>query len=285
MNRWSLTSYLLAAIVVGAFVALAAGWSLASRPDSPGLEGSASAEGDALIVQGRDPFAIDRAVPTTGRINVDVIDEGGRWSPLQSKDTMDLKAELTHPADGGTYRVVVTTPMRQEPEGRYTTWFGVAFGHAHHGSTGIDTPALPRVAAELAVWGYADVYRDGQLVAAGVPAHMMVVKRDQGTLPGQVFLSVASEKKNLVSVPDGYLNIIWLQATSLATPATHGIDEASGRQSAGALRPAHSVTDLFQYGRRELLGYAVLVITLAGLLLLARRPWPTGPPSPGIRAG
>jgi hypothetical protein len=272
MNQRSFTPYLIAALVIGALVALWAGWTLSGRPDEPGLEGSASASGNALLVQGPEPFALDHAAPTTGQIDVRVVDAGGRWSPLQSKDTVDLTAEFTHPADGARYRVVVTTPMRQEPEGRYTTWFGAAFGHAHHGNTGIDTPALPRVAAELALWGYANVERNGERIDSGKPAHMMVVRRDQGALPGQVFLSVAAEKKDLVGVPDGYINLVWPQVGSLATPATHGIDETSTRQSEGALRPAHSLADLFQYGRRELLGYAVLVLTLAALLLLVRRP-------------
>jgi hypothetical protein len=270
-----LTLFLLALMVVGTLVALGSGWLLAKEPRVQ--EGYALATGDAALIRGADPFAISQAAPTSGRLEVRTVDQGGRWSAVESKDQISLAAEFVHPQDGGTYRVVMETPMRQEPEGRWTTWFGVSYGHAHHGNTGIDTPALPRVAAELAVWGFADVFRNGQPVASGKPAHMMVVKRDQGDLPGQVFLSVATEKKDLESVPDRYLNVVWQRVDTLSTPATHDIDHASTRQSEGALRPAHNAADLFTYGRRELLGYAVLVFVLAALLLLVRQPWPLDP--------
>ena len=271
-QRW-ITPVLVALALTGALVTLIAGWSLARQPDGEGIEVGATASGEALVVRGPDPYALDRAGPTSGQLRVTAIDMGGRWSPLQSKDTLDLTAQFTDPRDGASYRVVMTTPMREEPQGRYTTWFGVSLGHAHHGDTKIDTPALPRVASELALWGFADVYRDGQLVAGGKPAHMMVVQKDQGSLPGQVFLSVATEKKDLVGVPDGYLNVAWLKVESLSTPATQGIDESSRRQSEGALRPPGQLSDLFHYGRRELLGYGALLFTLAGLLLLVSRPW------------
>jgi hypothetical protein len=272
-TRW-IALVLVLVMLVGAAAALATGWTLASQSDAPGLEVAASASGEALATTGADAYALSGAALTSGRIDVRAIDAGGRWSALQSKDTMELTAELTHPRDGATYRVAMTTPMRQEPEGRYTTWFGVGLGYAHHGDTGIDTPALPRVAAELSLWGFADVYRDGQLLAGGKPTHVMVVQKEQGSLPGQVFLSVATEHKDLVGVPDGYLNVIWREVAELSTPATQGIDLHTSRESHGAQRPADNLGQLVQYGRRELLGYGVLVFLLAALLLLVMRPWP-----------
>jgi hypothetical protein len=273
-SRW-IALALAVLMFVGAGLALINAVVLARQPDAEGEEASAAASGEALIVHGPDPFALDRAAPTSGRLTAKAVDAGGRWSPLQSKDTMDLTAEFTDPRDGAAYRVVMNTPMREEPQGRWTTWFGVSLGHAHHGNTGIDTPALPRVASELALWGFAEVYKNGQLVAGSAPAHMMVVRKEQGSLPGQGFLSVATEKKDLVGAPDGYLNVVWRKVDALSTPATQGVEETSKRQSEGALRPAKEIADLFQYGRREVLGYGVLLFVLASLLLLASRPWPT----------
>jgi hypothetical protein len=273
-TRW-IALVLVLVMLAGAATALAAGWTLARQPDAPGLEVTANASGEALVATGVDPYALSGAAPTSGRIDVRAIDAGGRWSALQSKDTMDVTAELTHPRDGATYRVTMTTPMRQEPEGRYTTWFGVGLGDAHHGDTGIDTPALPRVAAELSLWGFADVYRNGQLIAGGKPTHVMAVQKEQGNLPGQVYLSVATEHKDLVSAPDGYLNVIWREVAELSTPATQGIDLHTRRESNGARGPAETLGQLVQFGRRELLGYGVLVFVLAGLLFLVIRPWPT----------
>ena len=273
-TRW-IALVLVLVMLAGAVTALAAGWTLASQPDAPGLEVTASASGEALATTGTDPYALSGAAPTSGRIDIRAVDAGGRWSALQSKDTMELTADFTHPRDEASYRVAVTTPMRQEPEGRYTTWFGVGLGDAHHGDTGIDTPALPRVAAELSLWGYAEVYRNGLLIAGGKPAHAMVVQKEQGSLPGQVFLSVATEHKDLVGVPDGYLNVIWREVTALSTPTTQGIDLHTRRESSGAQRPAEDLGQLVQFGRREVLGYGVLVFLLAALLFLVIRPWPT----------
>lgn len=277
MNASRLVQLLGLVMIVGLIVALGAGWSLANRPDAGGIEVGARAAGDALIVQGPEPLALAAAAPASGRVDVQAIDEGGRWSALQSKDTMDATAEFTHPADGATYRVVMRTPMRQEPQGAYTTWFGVSLGHAHHGDTGIDSPALPRVAAELALWSLADVYRNGQLIAAGRPAHLMVVRNDQGQLPGQVLLTVATEARDLPGVPDGYLTVAWREVAELTTPATQGIDLHQVRESGGARWPATSLGDLAQIGRREALGYGVLLFAVAATLLLALRPWPVRP--------
>ena len=105
----------------------------------------------------------------------------------------------------------------------------------------------------------------------------MVVKKEQGQLPGQVFFVVAAEQKDLLAVPNGYLTVVWRTVESLSTPATQGIDKTSARQSEGSLRPARELADLFDYGSREWLGYGVLLFTLASLLLLATRPWPLAP--------
>lgn len=130
------------------------------------------------------------------------------------------------------------------------------------------------MASELALWGYADVYRDGQLVAGGKPAHVMVVRKEQGSLPGQVFLSVATERKDLVGVPDGYVNVVWPTVDALSTASTQGIALAPERQSAAGLRPAGDVEQLIRFGRREVLGSGVILFAVAALLLLVTHPWP-----------
>ena len=274
--RW-LAPALGLAVLLGAGAALASGIALARQPDAPGLEVGATASGEALVARGPDPYALGQAAPTSARIEARAVETGDRWSPLQSKDTMEVTAEFRDPRDGAAYRVAMNTPMRQEPQGRYTTWFGVSLGHAHHGDTGIDTPALPRVASELALWGYADVYRDGQLVAGGKPAHVMVVKKEQGSLPGQVFLSVGTEEKDLVGVPDGYINVVWRKVDGLSTASTQGVAMAHERQSEAGLRPADDLEHLVRFGRREVLGSAAILLTVAALALLAIYPWPAHP--------
>ena len=275
-------------VALGVLVMLGAGWVVAQQKSPQGTRVEARAAGDAVVVTGSDPFALDRAQPTSGRLEASGTDAGGRWTALQSKDTVHLTAEFTHPSDGAAYRVVMDTPMRQEPQGRYTTWFGISQGHAHHGDTGIDTPALPRVAAELSFWGFAEVFRDGQRVAANAPAHMMVVKKDQGSLPGQVFLSVATEEQNLAGVPDGYVNVVWKTADRVVTAATRGADLHTLRETAGNRAPA-DVAHLLNVGWRELFGWGGLLALVAGTLLLALRPgtarWPGRPQHKATAAG
>src|SRR5919201_6639336 len=104
-------------MALGVLVMLGAGWVVAQQKSPQGTQVSASAAGDALVVTGSDPFALDRAQPTSGRLEASGTDAGGRWSALQSKDTVHLTAEFTRPHDGAAYRVVMDTPMRQEPRG------------------------------------------------------------------------------------------------------------------------------------------------------------------------
>jgi hypothetical protein len=103
---------------------------------------------------------------------------------------------------------------------------------------------------------------------------MMVVKKDQGTLPGQVFLSVAAEEKNLVGVPDGYLNVVWKSAGDVVTAATHGSDLHTLRETAGNRAPADFL-HLLNVGWREAFGWGGLLALVAGTLLLALRPGTT----------
>ena len=64
MNTHRIALLLVLVMLAGAGTALAMGWILASQPDAPGLEVTASAAGEALITTGADPFALGSAAQT-----------------------------------------------------------------------------------------------------------------------------------------------------------------------------------------------------------------------------
>jgi hypothetical protein len=179
-----------------------------------GLEARASASGEAQMVVGADPFNLDSTRPARGTIAVDVTDVGNRWSHVQNVDAMDVVADFT--SGGSTYRVSVTRAMPRHPEGKYAMWMGVAYEHALHGDTGIGTDRLPKVTPEISLWGWAEVTKDGVVIATMAPAHVMVM--EDGPMPG-IALEVAAETKSLLGAPDGYLHVLWPTVEEIAVPA------------------------------------------------------------------
>jgi hypothetical protein len=182
------------------------------RP-ATGLNASASARGTLQLVTGGDPYDASHTTGGDGTIDIRVTNVGDRWSQLQNTDLVDVKASLT--IGGDKYDVVIDRAMPRHPMGSYTTWFGVAFEQSQHGDTGIGTARLPRVTPEISLWGWARVTRNGQVLSAAAPAHVMVIK--DGTLKG-VMLTVADEDRSLVGTPDGYLVAMWPEIGALAMP-------------------------------------------------------------------
>jgi hypothetical protein len=176
-----------------------------------GEEGSAAASGDGTMVVGPNPYDLASTIPMNGSITVSVVDVGNRWSALQNVDEMNVVADFT--AEGARYQVTIDRAMPRHPLGAYTTWFGVVYDAAMHGDTDIGTSALPRVTPEIALWGWAEVTKDGALIAKSAPAHVMVMRG--GPMPG-IALEVATEDTSLVGAPDGYLTVLWPQVASLS---------------------------------------------------------------------
>jgi hypothetical protein len=178
-----------------------------------------------MIVVGPNPTDMNSTRPMEGTINVSTRDMGNRWSHVQNTDVMDVTAEFSS-EDGSAYRVIIDKPMPRHPLGKYTTWFGVVYWHEMHGNTGIGSSSMPKVKPEIALWGWADVSRDGQVIARMVPAHVMVMT--QPPMQG-IMLEVAAEDKNLAGVPDGYITAMWPTVASISLPTT----EVYSRQIAG----------------------------------------------------
>ena len=99
--------------------------------------------------------------------------------------------------------------------GLYTTWPGVVYEAEMHGDTGIGTAKLPKVTPEIALWGYAEVYKGEELITKAAPAHIMVMENEP--IKG-IMLEVETEGKGLLGTPDGYLNVLWPEISSIQLP-------------------------------------------------------------------
>ena len=54
---------------------------------------------------------------------------------------------------------------------------GVIMGLFYHGASGVHTPLVPTIQSELALWAYAHLYRNGQLVSDEPMVHVMLLSR------------------------------------------------------------------------------------------------------------
>jgi hypothetical protein len=202
--------------------------------DSGGDNASVEARGEAQVERGEwysDDFAAAAA-----ELTLSATDQGGRVTPLPPHDVLALDARIDHP-DGETYEVVADKPLVDDPLGRHGTWWGVGIDEWHHGESGVGTERLPAVHSEVAVFAVGEVRRGGELLAAGVPVHVMTA---DGELPGRLELNVGDEQTPVPGLPDERLRVVW--------------DDYGGS--------AEKKSD------RHLIGTAVLVILL-GLALVA----------------
>ncbi len=96
--------------------------------------------------------------------------------------------------------------MVDDPLGRFETWWGVGLHRWHHGRSGIGTDKLPATFSEVAVFGIGRVSTGGQVIAAGVPVHLMTMK---DPMPGRLELDVGDEAFAVPGLPDGHLRVVW----------------------------------------------------------------------------
>ena len=231
-----LISFPIYLLVAGAVLVLVAAPLVIAIPlaDTSGNNASVEARGGAQIERGE--WYSDDFTGTEAELTLRATDQGGRVTPLPPHDVLELDARVEHP-DGETYEIVADKPLVGDPLGRHGTWWGVGIDEWHHGESGVGTERLPAVHSEVAVFGVGEVRRGGELVAAGVPLHVMTA---DGELPGRLELNVGDEQTPVPGLPDERLRVIW--------------DDYSG----GAEKKSD----------RHLIGTTVLVILL-GLALVA----------------
>ena len=223
------------AVVVGMLLALGSAPAEAAEGTSVTLQ----ADGPVQVEVG--PFYGTDFTSGSGTITVQATDVGGRVTPLPPHDRLHVDATVR--SGGREYVVRVRRVMVDDPLGRHGTWWGVCLGVEHHGRSGIGTDDLPAVHATLAAFGVGDVSVDGQVVAVGVPIHVMAA--DEG-LPGKLELDVGDPELGAIpGLPDGHLRVVWA--------------DYEGEVPQGARRARYAG------------GSAVLVALLAAALWLNRR--------------
>jgi hypothetical protein len=171
--------------------------------DAGGDNARVEAGGQAQVERG-DWYSDDFAV-ADAELTVTAIDQGGRVTPLPPHDVVQLAARVEHPS-GDTFEIVAAKPLVDDPLGRHGTWWGVGLDVWHHGESGIGTERLPAIHSEVAMFAVGEVRRGGQLVAAGVPVHVMTA--DEG-LPGRLELNVGDEQTPVAGLPDERLRVVW----------------------------------------------------------------------------
>lgn len=181
--------------------------------NNDGITATASTRGKGTMVVGSNPYNFDSTRPIDGTINISVHEMGDRWSHLQNMDKINVTSEFI---SGTThYKVVMNKVMPRHPYGKYPTFFGVAYNEEMNGDTFIGTSQLPKLTPDIALWGWAKVIRDNEVIATMVPAHVKVIMSPP--LKG-IMMEVDTENKFLHEVEDGYLNIFWNHIDSFTPP-------------------------------------------------------------------
>jgi len=161
---------------------------------------SAVASGVGRMVTGPNPLNLDSWQPMQGTILVQVMDTGPRWSEGWTARRVDIVAEFS--VEDSWYRVVVHDTLPQHPLGEHAAWFAEECGQGWRPEAGGDP--LPTIAPGMALWGWAKVSKNGAVIAAKIPAYVLVMTR--APVRG-VALEVATENLNLAGVPNGYLHV------------------------------------------------------------------------------
>ena len=195
------TAWLPAAAAIGVLVVPLVAAIPATDPGGDDAELSAS--GAAQIERGTwysDEFE-------RGEAELELVgeDRGGRVTPLEPHDELVISARVAHP-DGKTYAITVERPLVDDPLGRHGTWWGVGLDVWHHGESGIGTEKLPAVRSEVAVFGVGEVQVGGDVIASGVPVHVMTAEDE---LRGRLELNVGDEQTPVVGLPDEHLRVTW----------------------------------------------------------------------------
>jgi hypothetical protein len=197
------------------------------RPNSwqPGITVKAYAQGPAVIV--RDFTWGEERDPASGVLRFSVTDN--TWEETEnSLDTLgECVARVKVPSEKAEYYVRMT---RLRPVGaRRATMGGVLIDHPLFGDTDLGGPGLfPRLRAEAAVWGWANVVKNGKVIARDFPALAWVGEAGRDAKGKWLFHADPSRStahlivfgpngagKAIPGTVDGFLHFEWPQAKSV----------------------------------------------------------------------
>jgi hypothetical protein len=108
-----------------------------------------------------------------GNISLEAIDRGA------SGDSVSGVADFTS-QDGARWKVVMDRVQTKDIP--FNPRFGgVIMGLFYHGASGVHTPLVPTIQSSLALWAFAHLYKNGQLVTDNAMVHVMLLSRTRRT--------------------------------------------------------------------------------------------------------
>lgn len=122
----------------------------------------------------------DATGPLLADLRMTVANRNTHRTPLPPHDRIDLAATVA--ANGQTYEVRANKAMVADPEGRFTTWYGVGFGEWHEGRSGIGLLQTPAMKSDVVAFGFANLSSDGQPAIIQVPFQVSATSGDERRL-------------------------------------------------------------------------------------------------------
>jgi hypothetical protein len=115
----------------------------------------------------------DSVAKIAGNISLVAIDRGA------SGDSVSGVAEFTA-QDGARWRVLMDRVQTKDIP--FNPRFGgVIMGLFYHGASGVHTPLVPTIQSSVALWAFAHLYRNDQLVTDNAMVHVMLLSRTRRT--------------------------------------------------------------------------------------------------------
>lgn len=165
--------------------------------DSAGMANIERNTGDGIV--------LERA---SAKLRLTLQNRNTHRTPLAPHDTIDLVANVRG-ADGAVYDIRSTRPLVADPQGRFTTWQGVAFGKWHGGRSGIGLSELPPIYSNVLAFALASIRAEGLLIASEVPVQVMATRGDAR----QLLLQVGDPLERSAGIPNGSFRVAWRDFT------------------------------------------------------------------------
>jgi len=115
----------------------------------------------------------NNVAPISGDLSLVAIDRGA------SSDSVSGVADMTT-QDGARWKVVMDRVQTKDIP--FNPRFGgVIMGLFYHGASGVHTPLVPTIQSSLALWAFAHLYKNDQLVTDNAMVHIMLLSRTRRT--------------------------------------------------------------------------------------------------------
>ncbi|MFN2582735.1 MAG: hypothetical protein ABR498_08360 [Candidatus Dormibacteria bacterium] len=140
-------------------------------------------------------------VAAGGSLSVQTRENNPRETPLPPHDAVALTATVM--TNQGTIFITAQQPMVEDALGRFTTGGGVEYNIWHHGRSGIGTDLIGPTHSDVSVLAVGDVIVNNQLVASGIPVHVMTLD------DGSVELDVGQSGEPIPALTDAHIRAMW----------------------------------------------------------------------------